>query len=264
MNRSPIRFLVLAVLAVTSFAASDEPRTWPNLSDFGFVAGRAATKADVEEGRAVFLLQSDEESAGIPLEIEIPQYAYHTNLQTNERTAVVVVQAEEMDGKKYVGAVDITSRKRLMGYLWEFYLYGETPKNLVAGESPIEEIVVTEKMPVSRIRHELRLAEERLYEEFNQLNDDDAYDIVCRKYRPIGSQILRRKCKANLYWRALEEAAEDEATTWTLNPVANPKKHEKLLREKMLALAMEHQELRAALAERKMLLDALEQRKAKR
>lgn len=130
MNKSPIRFLALAVLAVTSVAASDEPRTWPDLDDFGFVAGRAATKADFEEGRAVFLLRSDEESAGIPLEIEIPQCAYHTNSKTNERTAVVIVQAEE----------------------------------------------------------------------------DDAYDIVCRKYRPIGSQVLQRKCKANPYWRAFEEA----------------------------------------------------------
>ncbi len=56
---------------------------------------------------------------------------------------------------------------------------------------------------------------------------------------------------------------EDEATTWTLNPVPNSKKHEKLLREKMLTLAMENQELRAVLAERKVLLEALEQRKDK-
>jgi hypothetical protein len=263
MDKLPVRFLALALLALSPIAVGDEPRAWPELSDFDFVAGRAATKADIEERRAVFLLQSDDVSAGIPLEIEIPQYAYHTNSKTNERTAVVVVQAEELDGKKYVGAVTIGSRRRLLGHLWEFYLFGETPTDLVAGDSWIEEIVVTEKMPVSRIRYELRLAEERLYEEFNQLNDDDAYDIACRKYRPVGSQILRRKCKANLYWRALEKAVEDEAITWTLNPVPNSEKHEKLLREKMQTLAMESQELRAVLAERKVLLEALEQRKDK-
>ncbi len=134
MDKLPVEFLALALLALSSIAVGDEPRAWPDLSDFDFVAGRAATKADIEDRRAVFLLQSDDVSAGIPLEIEIPQYAYHTNSETNERTAVVVVQAEELDGKKYVGAVTIGSRKRLLGYLWEFYLFGETPTNLIAGE----------------------------------------------------------------------------------------------------------------------------------
>lgn len=36
---------------------------------------------------------------------------------------------------------------------------------------------------------------------FNELNDEDQYDIVCREIRPIRSQILRRQCKACMLYR---------------------------------------------------------------
>ena len=98
---------------------------WPSLEDVDSVSGRAATKADVQAGRAVFLLQSEGDvSAGTPLDIEIPQYAYHVDEETSERTAVVIIQAEEMADKSVVGALDVTSGQFIAALLSEFELLG--------------------------------------------------------------------------------------------------------------------------------------------
>ncbi len=97
---------------------------WPSLSDFDSVSGRAATQADFQAGRAVFLLQAEDVSAGRPLDIEIPQYAYHVDEKAKERTAVVIIQAEELDDKRYAGAINIESGQLILGFLWEFELLG--------------------------------------------------------------------------------------------------------------------------------------------
>ena len=64
-----------------------------------------------------------------------------------------------------------------------------------------------------------------------------------------------------MYWRAVENVAE-EYTLWLVREVPRARYHERALREKMLALAKESEELRSILAERKGLLDAIERRKS--
>lgn len=100
--------------------------SWPELSTVGHVKGRVATEADVTAGNAVFLLQSKEGSPnGTPLGIDIPQYAIHTDEQTGEQTAGVVIQAEEAaHGQKAVGFVAIGSHEHRAGLLHEFTLLG--------------------------------------------------------------------------------------------------------------------------------------------
>lgn len=129
-------------------------------------------------------------------------------------------------------------------------------------QDAIVEIIVLADTPVVEIRREIRLVEARLYSEFNRLNDDDEYDIYCRKHRPIGSHILRNECKAQMYWRALEDGADPDVR-WLVREVPRAKHHERALREKMLTLAKENAELREILAERKALLDAIERRKTR-
>ena len=131
-----------------------------------------------------------------------------------------------------------------------------------AKEAGIEEIVITEKTPVPKIREQLRLVEARLYEAFNQLNDDDSYDIVCREHRPVGSQFPRQLCKANVYWEALEDMSDDEASTWSPKPVPNMAQYERELGRRMLAVAMRDEAFKDILVERKALLVVLEERQA--
>ena len=113
---------MLFVVAVAAIA--EEAIVWPSLNDVESVSGRAATQADVDAGRAVFLLQSKDVSAGTPLDIAIPQYAYHKNADTNEVTAVVIIQAEQLDDTRIAGALDIKTGQLMAALLWEFELLG--------------------------------------------------------------------------------------------------------------------------------------------
>ena len=113
---------VLLVFAVA--ATAGEAIVWPSLDDVESVSGRAATQADVDAGRAVFLLQSKDVSAGVPLDIAIPQYAYHVNADTNEVTAVIIIQAEQLDDTRIAGALNIKTGHLIAALLWEFELLG--------------------------------------------------------------------------------------------------------------------------------------------
>lgn len=95
-----------------------------------------------------------------------------------------------------------------------------------------------------------------MYTVFNNLNDQDDYDIVCRKERRVGSQIVRRICKARLFFKARSELAEGEATS-TLRPssVTNAERHEERLREITKRLASENPELMQLLRDRKAMLE---------
>lgn len=98
---------------------------WPDLSTIKFVSERAATEEDINQGAAVFLLQSGDENIGKPLNIEIPQYAIHIDGETGEKSNVVVIQAEEANGQKVVGAINIDSNDHMVGLLNEFELLGK-------------------------------------------------------------------------------------------------------------------------------------------
>jgi hypothetical protein len=84
-----------------AFAAADEPQ-WPALPRSGFIAGRPATLQDVADGNAVFSTGKDGKEVGIPLPIQIPQYAYWDDGQ-GHKVQVIVVQAELANGIEIIG-----------------------------------------------------------------------------------------------------------------------------------------------------------------
>ena len=127
----------------------------------------------------------------------------------------------------------------------------------------MDEVVVSERKPVSELRLELQQIEDKMYEVFNRLNQDDAYDIECRKIRPIGSQIPVSTCKAKLYWQSLERANENnenDESAYEVDSVTSPGMHEELLRQKMLRLAIDEPQFLEILKERKRLIGLLRQR----
>ena len=101
-----------------------------------------------------------------------------------------------------------------------------------------------------RMRLELYKAEDRFYQLYNVLNDDDDFDILCRKEAPVGSHILRRVCKAN--FERLPDA--DDATVLRMGLGAAPgeivkvKKRAELM-EKMERLVTDNPELLDALTD---------------
>ena len=67
-----------------------------------FTKSRLATKEDIDLGKAIFQIEGKSQEH-IPLEIEIPSLAYHIDQDTNEKTKVVVIQAEQVGTEKVVG-----------------------------------------------------------------------------------------------------------------------------------------------------------------
>jgi hypothetical protein len=77
---------------------------WPRLSDFSATVGRLATAEDIRAKRAAFLLESEGVRIGKPIELQLPCYAWMVDDETGERKRCIVLQAEEADGTRYMGA----------------------------------------------------------------------------------------------------------------------------------------------------------------
>jgi hypothetical protein len=89
--------LGLAALVLLVAVAAAAQTAWPALPTTGFITGRAADHTDVDKGNAVFSLKATK-----PLAVTIPQYG----ILIIPNLPVIVVQAEESDGKKMFGARD--------------------------------------------------------------------------------------------------------------------------------------------------------------
>lgn len=105
----------------------NDPISWPSISGFLCVSGRAATKDDISAGRAAFLLQDAGQTIGEAIAITIPQYAFHCDEQTGARQPCVVVQAEQARGQRLIGAASFSDGSLIVGLFHEFELLGTTP-----------------------------------------------------------------------------------------------------------------------------------------
>lgn len=80
-------------------------------------------------------------------------------------------------------------------------------------ETPYE-IVITGEVTRSRLRDMIIEVEEAFFARFNELNDDDDYDIQCYKYTPTMSHISERVCEPEFMIRARSSNASE--TTFLL------------------------------------------------
>ena len=122
------KMLQIAILGIACGSALAQPAKWPSLPSRGFVTGRPATLADVAAGNAAFAAEVKGKSNGKPIRVAIPQYAYFKD--GKQRVPVIVIQAEEAQGRKLVGA-RTTDGKYVVGLITDFELLGtETPKSV--------------------------------------------------------------------------------------------------------------------------------------
>lgn len=70
-----------------------------------------------------------------------------------------------------------------------------------ASEIPTQEIIVINKS-IYDIRRELRAAETRMADIFNDLIEDDQFKIICKKNKRAGSHIGRWGCEPNFVIKA--------------------------------------------------------------
>lgn len=142
----------------------------------------------------------------------------------------------------------------------------DTPVEKIEPDAEIiDEVTVLGVRELADLRAEVIEAENVVYDVFNDLNDDDRYDIICKKETRIGSQIPKRVCQARLFRDAVAAEAEGVVDGEIMPGMkVNSAKHNRILREKMAALANKHPDLLAALKNRLELSRKFEQERAKK
>lgn len=139
----------------------------------------------------------------------------------------------------------------LIGLLFSVCAAAEEEASASETDDVFDEITVLGVRELGALRAEVTRAEDRAYTLFNELNDDDGYDVICKKETRIGSQIPQRVCQMRIVREARSEAAED----WyedghTARPKLVMSKHNEIFRQKLARLANENPELLEALRER--------------
>ena len=86
------------------------------------------------------------------------------------------------------------------------------PVHAQPGESS-EEIVVKAPMSLSKLRREIGKAEDAMFDLYNELNDDDQFDINCRYVKRWQSVIRERVCSPNFLVTAQEEEVNNFIST---------------------------------------------------
>jgi hypothetical protein len=114
----------------------------------------------------------------------------------------------------------------------------------------IEEIVVYGSKSLGQLRDQIRRAEVKVFDLFNSFNNDDEFDIHCRKVAPTGSRIKKRVCSPNY---VADLVAKETAAFWGGMPFVYPsalvRRKGEILQAKMEALLMERPDLAKALNE---------------
>jgi|EP00659_Diplonema_papillatum_P014828 hypothetical protein len=123
-DKTNVRTLFLAGLALTSPLTLAEAIAWPDLPDTCFVSGRSATSQDVDTGCAAFLINVKGKAAGTPIKLDIPQYAMHVDEGTGKETPVILIQAEENGDVKAVGYKELGTGQLGAALLREVRLLG--------------------------------------------------------------------------------------------------------------------------------------------
>jgi hypothetical protein len=97
--RQPIAGIAAISMAASLIlgAVAAMAQSWPALPTTGFITGRAALPEDIDKGDAIFAVKSTK-----PLTVTIPQYG----ILIVPNLPVIVVQAEESNGKKLFGVRD--------------------------------------------------------------------------------------------------------------------------------------------------------------
>ncbi len=113
--------LILLIIPLLLHAQGND---WPNLNSFKYVQGRIATESDIADKSAIFVLKSEGNYIGKPIDIVLPQYAVYTIPGTNQQLRVVVIQAESAQGKNMYGAIDIRYGDGIISIDTDFKLLG--------------------------------------------------------------------------------------------------------------------------------------------
>lgn len=130
MSYRKLGFMCVLGLSFVPLNGNAANIVWPDLPKNCFVSARPATAVDVKKGCAAFMIGQTGVSAGTPLRIEIPQYAWHVDQKSGAKTPVILLQAEESSGIKAVGYKELDSPSLGVALLSEMILLGSKKTGL--------------------------------------------------------------------------------------------------------------------------------------
>jgi hypothetical protein len=114
----------------------------------------------------------------------------------------------------------------------------------------VDEEIVVRGRSRALLRMQFELAEDAVYERFNEINSDDEFDIHCRREVTTGSRIQQRVCQGNFWREAQADAGQETARglqgSASLNPqlfLGEALYKRELLAEEMRRLASEDEQL---------------------
>ena len=105
---------------------------WPPLIEFDVVTKRAAVSDDVSAGRAVFVLHEEGTPISEPIDIVLPQYAFHFEDGDSAKKPCIVIQAEHAHDQRLCGAVMLPDRSFMVGQFENFELLGTSSPQMPA------------------------------------------------------------------------------------------------------------------------------------
>ena len=133
------------------------------------------------------------------------------------------------------------------------------------GNETIDEIKVMGARSLALMRRQVVEAEDQVFDLFNELNEDDDYDIICKRETRIGSKLPRRICQARIYREQLSRATIDEELgPLPVSNLTRSTSSQQIVIDKMRALAAAHPELLDALIYRRQLEKRYEEEHARR
>ena len=129
----------------------------------------------------------------------------------------------------------------------------------------IEQIFVVGERSPFRLRAQIKEAEKRLFSAYNDVNENEDYDVDCDKYTPTMSHISEQRCWPVFFHNVVAEEAQramllDDFNIIPPNQLATLYASEfDRLRANIVAVAEEHPEVAAALLEYGGLQQALKE-----
>jgi len=146
---------------------------------------------------------------------------------------------------------------------------------VLAMEAP-EEIIVTGQQSLHALELKIELTQDRMFGLFNDLNDDDNYDIRCTREAETGTRISQRVCRPEFLRKAIElnaraflagaqgsssgEQASGTGAIHSLAPQAEINFRYPILKEKMATLVERNPEFAEAVAEHQELIEEMQRR----
>lgn len=141
------------------------------------------------------------------------------------------------------------------------------PEDEIMTVTTLDEVVVTGRLDsLSGLRLALLEAEDRFYERWNDINDDDRLDVYCRTEAPTGTRLERRRCEPRMVDDKTRESAlvftgMTEGTAQYQSTDAIRLQAASELKRRTLLMVEHDAELRRALLERARLQELLDARR---